>query len=99
MSKRATRKKIRARVAAWGVMGLVLCYLVVSFIQTQVEIASKKQELSAAQTQLTEQLARNTELSRVLESGTEEEIMERIARDRFGYAMPGERVFVDTSGK
>ena len=71
----------------------------ISFIQNQVEIASKRQELEAVQAQLEAQIAENTELQRVLESGTEEEIIERIARDNLGYAKPGERVFVDTSGK
>ena len=83
----------------WGTFVIVLCSLMISFIQNQVEIASKRQELEAVQAQLDAQIAENTELQRVLESGTEEEIIERIARDNLGYAKPGERVFVDTSGK
>ena len=42
---------------------------------------------------------KNDELNRVLESGNDLEIVERVARDKLGYAKPNERVFVDISGK
>lgn len=95
----STQKIHISRLMGWGIFVIVLCSLMLSFIQNQVEIASKRQELEAVQAQLDAQIAENTELQRVLESGTEEEIIERIARDNLGYAKPGERVFVDTSGK
>lgn len=96
---KSTSKIHISRLMGWGIFVIVLCSLMLSFIQNQVEIASKRQELEAVQAQLDAQEAENTELQRVLESGTEEEIIERIARDNLGYAKPGERVFVDTSGK
>lgn len=96
---KSTRKFHISRLMGWGAFVIVLCSLMISFIQNQVEIASKRQELEAVQAQLEAQIAENTELQRVLESDTEEEIIERIARDNLGYAKPGERVFVDTSGK
>ena len=56
-------------------------------------------ETEAMQQQLEAQQAQNDELSRVLQSGTDEEIVERVARDQLGYAKPNERVFVDMTGK
>ena len=44
-------------------------------------------------------MEQNTELERLISSGGEDEYMERIARDRLGYAAPGERIFIDMSGK
>ena len=100
MKEKRRRKKVKfSRVFSWLFVVCLLGSLLFSFIQNQVEIASKRQELEALQEQLALQLAENTELSRLLEDGTEQEIIERIARDRLGYAKPGERVFVDTSGK
>ena len=64
----------------------------------QVSISSKQQALASVQQQLEQQQAENEELERVLTSGSEEEIVERVARDRLGYARPDERVFVDVSG-
>ena len=41
----------------------------------------------------------NDELERVLESGSDTEIIERVARDKLGYAKPNERVFIDVTGQ
>lgn len=77
---------------------LILCgYLFFTLVRCQVTISSKQQELISMQTQLTNQLASNEELSRALDDG-EDAIIERIAREQ-GYARPNERVFVDISGK
>ncbi len=100
MEQRGKKKRFSvSKLIFWGVLVVMLGSMMVSFIQNQVEISSKKQELEAVQEQLEAQLAQNTELTRILEEGTEQEIIERIARDQLGYAKPGERVFVDTSGK
>ena len=82
-------------------LGLVAlaAYLVVGMVFNQVEIAAKRQQLEAVEQQLEAQQAQNDELSRVLQSGTDEEIVERVARDQLGYAKPNERVFVDMTGK
>lgn len=75
-----------------------LCgYLVWNLVRCQVTISTKRQELSAVQSELNSQLASNTELSRNLSDG-ENAIIERIAREQ-GYAKPNERIFVDISGK
>ena len=81
--------------------GVVLLggYLVVGMVMNQVDISSKKQQLKTLQQQLTTQQAQNDELSRVLNSGSDQEIIEHVARDKLGYAKPNERVFVDITGK
>ena len=79
------------------VVVLLFCWLVLSLIQCQITISSKRQELAGVREQLSVQLAKNEELSRSLDDG-EDAIIERIARDE-GYAKPNERVFVDISGK
>ncbi len=80
-------------------VALIGAYLVVGMVFNQVEIASKRQQLETVQQQLAAQQAQNDEISRVLESGSDEEIIERVARDKMGYAKPNERVFVDVTGK
>lgn len=84
---------IRAGVVLVGV------YLVVGMIFNQVDISAKKQQLKTLQQQLETQQAQNDELSRILDSGSDEQIIERVARDKMGYAKPNERVFVDITGK
>ena len=74
-------------------------YLVVGLIVNQVEISARRQELAIVQEQLENRLAQNEELTRVLESGDELELIERVARDSLGYAKPNERVFIEVGGK
>lgn len=99
MAKTNKKKaKLSNLVVRAGVV-LLGAYLVVGMIFNQVEISAKKQQLETVQQQLAAQQAQNDELSRILESGSDEEIIERVARDKLGYAKPNERVFVDVTGK
>ena len=75
-----------------------LCgYLFINVLQCQMTISTKRQELAAIETELSEQQAQNEELSRSLSDG-EDAIIERIAREQ-GYARPNERIFYDVGGK
>lgn len=74
-------------------------YLVVNMVLNQVEIRTKRQQLQTVEQQLEIQQAQNEELQRILESGSDQELIERVARDKLGYAKPNERVFVDATGK
>ena len=74
-------------------------YLVVGLVVNKVEISAREQELAAVRAQLENRIAQNEELTRVLESGDELELIERVARDSLGYAKPNERVFIEVGGK
>ena len=99
MAKRQKRPPVLPKVLAQAGLVLVGGYLVAGLVFNQVQISSKRQELEAVQAQLESQQQQNDELSRVLESGTDLEIIERVARDKLGYAKPNERVFVGVTGK
>ena len=64
----------------------------------QIDIVSKRQQLENLTQQVAAQEAANTELQRTLDSGDEAAYMERIARDKLGYVLPGEHIYVDMSG-
>ena len=91
-------KHFMSRMFFWAAAVCAGTYLIVGIVVNQVSISSKQQALASVQQQLVQQQAENEELERVLTSGSEEEIVERVARDRLGYARPDERVFVDVSG-
>lgn len=99
----ARKNKAQPRVLPAALVRVALMalggYLVLALIVNQVEISAKQQELAAARAQLESRLAQNEELSRVLESGDELELIERVARDSLGYARPNERVFIEVGGK
>lgn len=99
MAKRSEQKPGMSRLILRVGVVLVGGYLVIGMIFNQMEISAKRQQLDTVQQQLAAQQAKNDEVTRILESGSDEEIIERVARDKLGYAKPNERVFVDVTGK
>lgn len=98
MAKRqisGNRSRLLLRLGVFALIG----YLAVTLIVSQVDIMVKRQQLSTLQLSIQRQAQQNTELQRLIASGDEKAYIERIARDRLGFAAPGERVFIDISGK
>jgi len=77
---------------------VALCaYFAISLFSISKEISEKKDEIAAVQTEIAEQNKKNAELRKVVDSGDINEYAESIARDKYGYVMPGERVYYDIS--
>lgn len=74
-------------------------YLLVSLVYVQMDIVSKTQQLDNLAGQVEAQQAANQELQRTLDVEDEAAYMERVAREKLGYARPDERLYVDMSGK
>ena len=99
MEKRQKRAPLLPRFFLRAGLVLIGGYLVAGLVFNQVDIAAKQKELQDLQAQLEQQRQQNDELERVLESGSDTEIIERVARDKLGYAKPNERVFIDVTGQ
>lgn len=99
MGKRQKRAPLLPRFFLRAGLVLIGGYLVAGLVFNQVDIAAKQKELQDLETQLEQQRQQNDELERVLESGSDTEIIERVARDKLGYAKPNERVFIDVTGQ
>lgn len=100
MSSSAGKRKMSLSAVALraGLAGLLL-YLVVSLVYVQIDIVSKRQQLDNLTQQVAVQQAQNQELQRTLDVDDEAAYMERVAREKLGYAKPDERLYVDMSGK
>ena len=97
MEKRMSqgRKKSKTSVLvtiAIFVVGGVLLFTLFGLVS---DIRQAREQYSLAQAQLDKINANNNEL-RVLLSG--DDYVQRIARDKYGFILPGEEVFVDVSG-
>lgn len=95
MSKRKKRK------GNWLVRFFMLCfigYVAISLITMQVQVASKRRYLLALEHSVEQQQLMNAETERLLNSENDESYIERIARDKLGYAYPDEKIFIDRSG-
>lgn len=86
-----------------GVVKLALfcfaLYATVSLVHQQIQISGKTAQLEELNAQIQTQTAQNDELRESLEKGASDNNIAAIARDKLGYASPGERVFVDASSK
>ncbi|MDP4109075.1 MAG: septum formation initiator family protein [Bacillota bacterium] len=82
---------------------LFLCtfaiYAAFTLISLQIKINDKKSEIAKLSGELAKQKTTNAELKEVLDNGLNDEYVAKEARDKLGYASPGERIFVDTSSK
>ena len=67
---------------------------IISIIALKKEINESRQEVAVLQSQCDEQEAENAELQSMIDSGDQDEYMEKRARED-GYIMPGDRVYQD----
>lgn len=74
-------------------------YFVVSLVSGQLQVAEKQRELEALQARVSLQTEKNEELMRMLDADNDDAYIERMAREKLGYAKPGELVFVDLTGE
>ena len=96
--KKKAKTKKRKRPGGILVTVMVLAvsfYLLVTFINLQLDIQEKKANLSALSKQYTQQVAENDELSALINSNDKKALMERVAREKRGYVYPDERVYYD----
>lgn len=82
------------------ILALLFAALVIYFVATFISLQSK---VDAAQNNVAvlnqtkeywEEM--NTEIKEVLENGDEAAYIEKIAREQYDYAMPDERVYIDS---
>ena len=68
-------------------------YLILSMASVYRELSDKEQVLAQKQEALASYLIKNEELTNLLRTGSDKEIIERAARDRLGYVYRDEIVF------
>lgn len=93
------RKTSPMRVLMYAAVGFAALYLLTTLVSGRLQVGQKEQELASIQLQTQQQQDTNAELQEILDSGDEDAYVERVAREKLGYARPDERVFVDISGQ
>lgn len=73
-------------------------YIAVSLISLQIEINSKRAELSAVSQKCEDQRLANKEIERLISLGNDKTYLSRIARDKLNMGLPEEHVYKDASG-
>ena len=78
-------------------LSLFCVYLLINVISIRVRLYEQKQQLNLITEQIEIAQLENDELRHMM-SGTEAEYIERIAREKLGYAAVDERVYEDING-
>ena len=76
-----------------------VAYLSVSLISAQFDLMTKRQQLAILEQQQQRVEMETQDIRRVLEIEDEAEYVERIAREKLGYANPNETVYKDIQGE
>lgn len=74
----------------------LLCFFVATLISLGVKVSAQKQVNAELVSQYNQKLEENADLEAYIESGEESDYIERIAREKYGYAKPEERVYFDS---
>ena len=97
-----TRKKQRKRKGGLISRMALFCFVVyvtVALVNMQLEVTAKRRELHTLQDSIVQQELLNDETRRILMLEEDERYVERIARDKLGFAYPNERIYIDRSGQ
>lgn len=73
-------------------------YMIISLCTLWRNLADQQNSLAQLEKTKAEKLAQIEYLNKLLESGNENEIIEKAARERLGYVYADEQVFIDISG-
>ncbi len=94
----AGRKRRRSNILVRIAILCIITYAALALIGTQVQVSAKRRQLKALEADIQRQELLNAEAARLLSLGDDEKYIERIARDKLGFAYPDERIFIDRSG-
>lgn len=104
MAKKQKNDKPKKKTSLSGLflklaLSAAAVYLVVSFVNGQLQVAGMRRDLQEVKDQTAQVAQENKDLQEILDSGDENAYIERVAREKLGYAWPDERVFVDITGQ
>lgn len=94
----AVKNKMNLRSVVVAVLIFaVICYFAATFISLRIKVRDREKNNAELQSQYNQQIKDNEQLSKVIDEGDEADYIERKAREEYGYAKPGERVYYDST--
>lgn len=101
-TKRGIKEKIRGPKSArsflisFGITAMIV-YLGFSVVNYAMQINEVNKKLQYSQQKYSEIISENKETKNLLENAKENDIVERIARERLGYVFPDEKIYYDVN--
>ncbi len=97
----AAKKKRKRRNKPWQsflvsfAVTCLLIYLIAAALSGCVKISALNKEIAAANNTLSQIKDGNKDTKELIDSADQNDIVERIAREKLGYVMPDEKIFHD----
>lgn len=92
-------KKTRSHIILKTFLVIFAVYTLFNLFNLRNKISEKRDEIDAANEAIYEQQIVNQQLREAAGTELTEQEIADIARRKLGYALPGERVFIDITGK
>ncbi len=97
--KREKKKNTFSKIAIRLTGAVFFIYAVVSLVTMQIQISNKKNQLEQVQANIAQQQKTNDEYKALNNEENLREYVERIAREKFGYVYPDERIIYEIAGE
>lgn len=99
-AKKKTEKKERSFVNGIIKLGILVVAAIIAFslVSKQIELADKRKTLAKLEEQKQLLMISNAEKKQLIEKSDQDEFVEKIAREYFGFAYPDEHIYIDISG-
>ena len=94
--RRTQPKPLRSILVAFAFTCLAV-YLIVTAIETGIKINDTNEKIKRAESEYQQIVSENQDTKNLLNNANENDIIERIARERLGYIFPDEKVYVDVN--
>ena len=95
----ANKKKNPGKLIIRLCLVLFAIYVVYNRVVLHMQINEKNQELAALEAEIYSQNLVNQQLEENATAKLTDEEIAEIAREKLGYSLPGERIFIDITGK
>ena len=92
-------RRLTIRVVLQAVLLLFILYAVYNIATQGSKLAAKQEEYATLEAQITEQKLENQRMEETIGDELDDDEIASVAREKLGYALPGERVFIDITGK
>ncbi len=97
--KQAQQKRRRRSITVRVLVLCVACYLVFMNIRDLGVLMDEIDERESKYAQKDSLALEIEQRKALLEESEHKKLIEKVARERYGYAYPGEEIFIDISGK
>ena len=99
-AKKKPEKKERSFVNGIIKLGILVVAAIIAFslVSKQIELADKRKTLAKLKEQRQLLMISNAEKKQLIEKSDQDEFVEKIAREYFGFAYPDEHIYIDISG-